>query len=167
MTAPPAFSIIVAMDRHRGIGKDNALLWHLPGDMKHFRETTMGSNIIMGRKTWDSIGRPLPGRENIVVTRQPHWQAEGAHVAASLDEALMHAARTGRAHTFVIGGGQVYVEALPKASELIVTEVDAEFGADTHFPSWKDAGFVEAARSPVHEDKGLRYCFVTYRRGGA
>lgn len=155
-------SIVVAMARNGAIGKGNGLLWKLPRDLQHFKQTTSGAPIIMGRKTWDSIGRPLPGRRNIVVTRQQGWTAPGAEPADSLSSALAMAAEA--ATVFVIGGAQIYAEALPVVDEIVATEIDADFEADTFFPAWDRARFVESQRSDPVEENGLTYRFVTYQR---
>jgi dihydrofolate reductase len=126
----------------------------------------MGCPVIMGRKTWDSLParfRPLPGRRNIVVTRNGAWRAEGAEVAASLDAALACVADAPKA--FVIGGGELYTLALPRADELVLTEVDSAFdGADTFFPAVDRKAFVETSREERHTADGTRFAFVTYRR---
>lgn len=163
----PAISIIVAVARNGAIGKGNGLLWRLPRDLQHFKQTTLGAPIVMGRKTWDSIGRPLPGRFNIVVTRQAGWSATGAHAVASLDDAVSAAAASGEgdvAKLYVIGGAQIYADALAIADELVITEVDADFEGDAFFPTWDRRAFEEVSRSETFEDNGLGYRFVTYAR---
>jgi len=159
-------SLIAAVDRHLAIGRAGGLLWHDGEDQGHFRRVTMGSPVIMGRRTWDSLPlrfRPLPGRRNIVVTRDAAWRAEGAERAGSLDEALALVADAPKA--FVIGGGELYALALPHADELVLTEVDASFGdADTFFPAFDRADFVEEARDARVAADGTRFAFVTYRR---
>ncbi|MBK6795840.1 MAG: dihydrofolate reductase [Acidobacteria bacterium] len=127
-------SIIVAMDRNRGIGIENRLPWRLSADLKRFRELTMGHHIIVGRKTYQSIGKPLPGRQMIVVTRDPGYQAEGCIIVHSLDEAFEMAAARGESEVFVCGGADIYRESLGKAHRLYLTQVDAEVDADTFFP---------------------------------
>ena len=124
--------LIVAIARNGVIGKDNQMLWHVPEDFAHFKSTTMGHAVIMGRKTWESIGRPLPGRTNVVITRQTDYVASGAHVVPSLDDALLYLRNEAR--VFVIGGGEIYRQALPKADHLWVTVMDADFEGDTRFP---------------------------------
>lgn len=132
-TSVPRLSLIVAMDRNRVIGKDNRLPWHISEDLKRFKALTMGHPIVMGRKTFESIGRVLPGRLNIVVTRQRGYQApEGVRVVHSMAEAL--AAAAGADEVFVIGGRQLYEYAMAMAQRLHVTEVRANFEGDTHFP---------------------------------
>lgn len=158
----PALSIIAIVARNGGIGRGNALLWHLSDDLKHFKRTTMGCPIVMGRKTWESIGRPLPGRRNVVVTRNRDFAPAGADTAASLDAALDLLAGTPR--VFVIGGGELYGAALPLADTLVLTEVDAEAEADTFFPPWDRTRFRETAREDHMNAGGPNYSFVTYTR---
>ncbi len=155
-------SLIAAVARNGAIGKDNALLWRLPEDLKFFKCTTMGCPVIMGRKTFESIGRPLPGRRNIVVTRNASWLHEGVEVVHALDEAL--AALASEARVFVIGGGELYTQALPRADELILTEVDADFEGDTFFPPWDRSAFVEQSRETHQAEAGWPYHFVVYQR---
>ena len=162
----PTISLIAAVDHAGAIGRAGGLLWREREDPQHFRRVTMGTPVIMGRKTWDSLParfRPLPGRRNIVLTRQAHWQAAGAERAASLDDALRLAADAPKVH--VIGGGELYALALPSADELVLTQIDARFdGADAFFPSWSRDTFVEIARLPRRADDGTGYDFVTYQR---
>ncbi len=158
----PKLILIAAVARNGGIGLDNELLVHLPEDLQHFKRTTLSWPIVMGRKTWESIGRSLPGRRNIVVTRNPTWQAAGAETAASLDAALVLAAGTER--LFVIGGARLFAQALPLADELVLTEIDAELPADTYFPPWDRSAFVEQPAQAQVSGQGLGYRFVTYRR---
>jgi dihydrofolate reductase len=131
-------SLIVAVSRNGVIGVDNQLPWHLPEDLKYFKSVTMGKPLIMGRKTYDSIGRPLPGRTNIVITRDPSWQAQGVEVAQSLEAALQlgHSAcdAAGVDEIMVIGGEQIYRMTLPEADRLYLTQVDAEVEGDAFFP---------------------------------
>ena len=158
----PSVSLIAAIARNGAIGKDNQLLVHLPGDLPRFKRLTLGHPIVMGRKTWDSIGRPLPGRRNIVITRQPDWAAPGAERASSFDDALALAGDVER--ICVIGGAEIYALALPHAEELLLTEIDADFEGDAHFPGWSrnDYDVVESeSNTTVH---GLVYRYVTYRR---
>lgn len=158
-------SLIAAVTPSGGIGKNNALLWHEPADQKHFRQVTMGCPVIMGRKTWDSLPdrfRPLPGRQNIVITRQSDWQAPGAVVAHSIESALGQAAAADK--VFVIGGSEIYALALPLADELVLTEVDLDIEADAFFPAWQNGAFAEVSRIEHQTATGTRYAFVTYRR---
>lgn len=153
--------LIYARARNGVIGKDNAMPWRLPEDMAHFKQVTMGSPVLMGRKTWDSLPpkfRPLPGRRNIVITRQPDWQAEGAERAGSLQEAL---ALCGDApKIWVTGGAEIYRQALELAHVAEVTEIDADFTGDAYAPelgpNWR-----EVARSTHTAANGLPYSFVT------
>lgn len=157
----PTISLIAAVARNGAIGRDNALLWRLPEDLQHFKRTTLGCPVIMGRKTWDSIGRPLPGRHNIVITHDTQWSAPGATTATGWEQALQAAGDV--AKVFVIGGAQIYALALPHAHELVLTEVDDAPEADTHFPAWDSRNFTEIHRDS-HNTSGLHYAFVTYRR---
>ncbi|MEW6708019.1 MAG: dihydrofolate reductase [Pseudomonadota bacterium] len=156
--------LIAAVARNGAIGKGNDLLVRISEDQQRFRRETMGHPVVMGRKTWDSLPpkfRPLPGRRNIVVTRNAAWQAEGAEAAASLEAALAMA--QGADKVCVIGGGELYAQALPYADELLLTEIDADLEGDTYFPLYRHA-FVQTAREPRSTPEGLRYDFVTYRR---
>lgn len=168
---PERLILIAAVARHRGIGLQDRLLVHLPEDLQHFRRTTLGCPVIMGRRTWDSLPaafRPLPGRRNIVLSRQAKAHFEGAETAASLEAALATLQGTPRA--FVIGGEQIYRLALPHADELILTEIDAEPPADAFFPEWDPRAFTEVARTPgkpsASNSATPSYAFVTYRRRG-
>ena len=125
-------SLIVARARNGAIGRDNAMPWHLPADLAHFKRTTLGRPVIMGRRTWESIGRVLPGRRNIVVSRSPGFEAPGAIVVGSLDEAWSAAGEADEA--FVIGGAQLYAEALAAADRVYVTEIAGDIEGDTFFP---------------------------------
>jgi dihydrofolate reductase len=154
-------SIIVAIDRQRGIGVRNQLPWHLPEDLAHFKRLTTGHPIIMGRKTFDSIGRPLPNRRSIVVTRDAAWRHEGAEAVHSLDEAI---ALVGDAPAFIIGGAQVFDAALAVADQLIVTEIDGEFECDTFFAPIDPAVWHAAERTRHQSANGLAFDIVTYRR---
>ena len=154
----PKLALIAAVPRNGAIGKAGRLLWHEPEDHKHFRRVTMGCPVIMGRKTWDSLPerfRPLPGRRNLVITRNAAWQADGAEAVVSLDAALALLVDAPKA--FVIGGAEIYVLALPQADELVLTEIDADLDGDTFFPRWDRARFVERSR----EDRP-GFSFVTY-----
>ena len=161
--------LIYARAANGVIGKDNTMPWHLPEDMAHFKQLTQGCAVIMGRKTWDSLPprfRPLPGRTNIVVTRQSDWQAEGALRADSLEGALALArAATTEPHrpVWVMGGAQIYAQALPLADELVVTEIDADIDGDAFAPAigpeWQ-----AVARQPLVAGNGMRLAFVTWRR---
>ena len=163
-TASPKISLIYARARNGVIGKDGVMPWHLPEDLAHFKRTTMSHPVIMGRKTWDSLPprfRPLPGRTNIVITRQADWQAEGAVRAGSLDEALRQC--EGSEQVWIIGGAQIYQQSLACAHEVVATEIDADFEGDAHAPSL-DASWQVASREDLTAANGLRLSFVTYTR---
>lgn len=157
-------TLVVAYAANRAIGRDNALPWHLPADFAHFKRTTLGHPIVMGRKTWESLGRPLPGRLNVVVTRDPGYQAAGAVVTGSLPQALAACGDVPR--ICVIGGAQIYAQALPLADEVIATEVHAEVDGDAFFPGLPAGEWQEAERLPQPEENGYAYDFVTYKRTG-
>jgi dihydrofolate reductase len=158
----PAVSLVAIVARDGGIGHRGGLLVRLPDDLRHFKQITLGTPMVMGRKTWQSIGRPLPGRRSIVVSRDPAFHAEGAEVAPSLDAALALAGAVPLVH--VVGGAEIYALAMPLADELQLTELDAQFPADTFFPAWDRSRFVEVAREQRETAEGLRYAFVTYRK---
>lgn len=157
-------SMIVAMAGNRAIGKDNDLLWHLPDDFKHFKAVTMGKPIVMGRKTYDSIGRPLPGRKNVVVTRDKTFSADGVVVVRSIDDAL--AATRDDDEIMVIGGASFYEQMLPLANKLFVTWVHHNFEADAFFPDinldeWR---VIEQTDHRADDRHVYDYSFVTYER---
>jgi dihydrofolate reductase len=158
-------SLVAAVARNGVIGRDGGVPWRLPEDMHRFRELTMGHPVVMGRRTWESLPdrfRPLPGRDNVVVTRNPDWAAQGADRAGSVEDALR---LLERAETvFVIGGGEIYAAALPLADELALTEIDAEIEGDTRFPDWDRAAFEEVSRESRVAEDGTPFAFVTYRR---
>jgi len=157
----PRLNLIVAWARHRVIGRAGTLPWHLPEDLRRFKQTTMGHPIVMGRRTWESIGRALPGRRSIVVTRNPRWTAAGCETAASLEQAL--AMCQGATEVFVIGGAQVFAQALPLAQRLFLTEIDADFEGDVRFPPIDLAAWRETARERLAPSAGRPYAvdFVT------
>lgn len=143
-------SIIAAMSRNRVIGRDGAIPWSIPADMSRFRELTLGHTVIIGRKTFESIGRPLPGRKNIVVTRQPDYPAPGAMTAGSLAEALRLA--EGDGEVFICGGGDIYAQALPLAARIYLTVADFEVEGDTLFPCIPPDDFMELTRERLSLD---------------
>jgi dihydrofolate reductase len=158
-------SLVAAVARDGVIGRENAIPWHLPEDARRFRALTLGHPVVMGRRTWDSLPerfRPLPGRRNVVVTRNGAWQAEGAERAGSLDDALRLLA--GAPQVFVIGGAELYADALPRADELVVTEVDAEVEGDVFFPTWDRSAFREESREEHVSEDGVAFAFVSYVR---
>lgn len=161
----PVLALIAAHGHNRVIGIDNRMPWHLPEDMKFFRETTRGKPVIMGRKTWESLPdafRPLPGRLNIVVSRNAAYQVAGGSVVGSLPEALDAAGDAEIA--FVIGGAELYRQALPLADRLILTEIDQGYVGDAFFPAFSASEWAEASRSPQVSSTGLPFAFVTYER---
>lgn len=157
--------LIAALAKNRVIGRDNQLIWNLPEDMAHFRQLTAGHVVLMGRKTWESLPprfRPLPGRRNIVITRQTDFNAPGAELAHSLDAGLQRAAS---AETiFVIGGAEIYAQALPRAGRLELTEVDLTPEGDAWFPEFSAGDWQEAGRQAIVSSSGIAADFVTYRR---
>ena len=160
-----SISLVAAVARGGVIGRDNALPWRIPEDMARFRAVTMGYPVVMGRRTWDSLPdrfRPLPGRRNVVVNRNPKWSADGAERAGSLDDAVR--LLEGEPHVSVIGGGELFAVALPLADELLLTEIDAEIEGDTFFPEWDRAAFEETSRETHISETGIPFSFVTYRR---
>ena len=153
-------TLVVAMDAQRGMGVDNSLPWRLPEDLAHFKRVTSGHPIIMGRKTFDSIGRPLPNRRNIVVTRNAAWRHDGVEAAASLDTALKLA---DGGEVFIIGGAQIFAESMQMADKMIVTEIAHTFTCDTFFPPLDQQAWTETARETHYsEANGYDYAFVTY-----
>ena len=162
-------SLIAALDRNRGIGRDNAMSWHLPDDFKHFKALTLGKPILMGRKTAQSLGRALPGRTNLVLTRSGQVPFDGMRAVASFDEALRIAADENAAELCVIGGGEIYALTLPHAAVLHLTHVDTVVAdADAFFPAWDPARWHVAAREPHPADSRHPHPFefVEYRRIG-
>jgi dihydrofolate reductase len=160
-------SVVAAVARGGVIGRDGGIPWHLPEDLAHFKSLTTGHAVVMGRRTWDSLPdrfRPLPGRRNVVVTRNADWHADGAERAGSLEEAL---ALLRDERVFVIGGAEIYAEALPLADELFLTEIGAEVAGDAFFPDWDRNAFVQASRDERVSDDGVPFAFVTYRRHSA
>ncbi|MBR8224022.1 dihydrofolate reductase [Burkholderia ambifaria] len=159
-------TLIVARARNGIIGRDNQLPWKLPEDLAFFKRTTMGAPIVMGRKTHESIGRPLPGRRNIVVTRDATRRFDGCDTVTSLADALALAARDGAAEAFLIGGAQLYAEGLALADKLIVTEIDADFDGDASFPAPDPAHWHEVSREPhqAAAPNTFGYAFVVYAR---
>ena len=167
-TTAPRLHLIFARAANGVIGKDGTLPWHLPEDLAHFKRTTLGCPVIMGRKTWDSLPprfRPLPGRTNVVVTRQPDWHANGAQPAHDLHEALAVCAQLspGVPDVWVIGGAQIYAQAMPLAHTAVVTEIDASFEGDAFAPTF-GSDWVESTRESHVAANGLHYSFVTLIR---
>jgi len=164
-TSGPRIALVVAMARNRVIGNAGALPWHLPSDLKRFKSLTLGHHIVMGRKTWESIGRALPGRVSVVVTRDPDYRAPGARVAASLAAALE--ACRGDSEIFVIGGAELFEAALPRAQRLYLTTLHRDFAGDVSLPEfdlaqWRQVSAETVAAGP---DNAPEYTFAVYDRG--
>ena len=151
------------MGKNRAIGLDGRMPWHLPAELQHFKKATMGKAIVMGRKTWQAIGRPLPGRQNIVVSRNPDFHAEGVDLAASLEDAVDISESD---EVMVIGGGQLYALALPLAQRMVLTLIDIEPEADTWFPEWDDKDWSQTSEKhyPVDDNNKLAYRIIELRR---
>ena len=163
-------SLIAALAENRVIGIDNSMPWHLPGDFKYFKATTLGKPIIMGRKTWDSLGRPLPGRLNLVVSRQPHLQLEGAEVFASLQAAIeraeVWAREQGVEEVMLIGGAQLYELGLAQADRLYLTRVALQPEGDAWFPAFDEAQWRLVSSTPNEPAEGKPgYAFEVWERG--
>ncbi|MEK9177370.1 MAG: dihydrofolate reductase [Patescibacteria group bacterium] len=160
----PRVSAIAAITKgDRGLGKGKDLLWKIPGDMARFKALTMGHAIVMGRKTFDSIGHTLPGRTNVVVTRDTNWSAPGATIAHSIEEALAFSRELEKEEIFVIGGGEVYKAALPYTNRLYLTVVDGKAEADAFFPEYEQA-FTNVVSKEKGEHGGLAYKYVVLER---
>lgn len=156
----PELSVIAAIARNGTIGRDNTLPWHLPEDLKHFKALTMGHHIIMGRKTYVSLGRLLPGRTTVIVSRNQDYAVSGAKVVSSLRQAIQACA--GDEEIFVIGGAELYREALPMAGRLYLTEIDEDFDGDAFFPEYPQSAWREVARERHVGAGGLPFSYVTY-----
>lgn len=155
-------SLIVAHDKNRVIGYENTMPWHLPGDLKYFKETTMAKPMIMGRKTFESIGRPLPGRRNIVITRNKDYQHEGIEVVSSLEEALKLADEA--EEIMIIGGEQIFKLALPIADRLYVTLIDHEFQGDTYFPAYGDEWTIVSESEHHQAKEGFTFQYIVFEK---
>jgi len=161
----PEITLIAALDKQRGIGYQGEMPWRLPGELKHFKQTTMGYPIIMGRRTWESIGRALPGRQNIVISRQADYCASDCDVVDSLPAALAVATA---AEVMLIGGGMLYQQALPMAQRMVLTLVNGEYEVDTWFPEWLEDEWREVSRKTIAVDDGIStaYDIVEFIRIG-
>ena len=165
MSAATRVYLVAAVARNGVIGAGGKLPWHLPEDLKHFKKLTLGHPVIMGRRTWDSLGKPLPGRENIVISRKTGFEAPGASVASSVEAAIALCA--GEPAAFVIGGAEIYAAALPLADGLVLTEIDRAYEGDTRFPAW-DRGAWRTSQKETHAAAdGMRFDFVLYERAGS
>ncbi len=170
-TLTPRINLILARAANGVIGANGTMPWHLPEDLAHFKQQTGDAPVIMGRRTWESLPprfRPLPGRRNIVVTRQDDWKAEGAQRAASLQEAISLCEESQAPEVWIIGGAQIYAEAEPLAQRAVVTEIARDYEGDAHAPVLDPSAWRETQReSHVSAREGLGYSFVTYERIGA
>ena len=160
MTVAKRVVMVAAVAENGVIGKDADVPWHIPADMKHFRETTKGNTVVMGRVTFEGIGHPLPYRSNVVVTRQPGWDAEGVFVTGSVEDAVA-LAEDFDGDIMIIGGGQIYTQAMPFADVQVLTEVHQRPDGDTHYPDWDRAEWTETLRED-HDG----FSFVWYERAG-
>jgi dihydrofolate reductase len=159
----PTLSVIAAMARNRVIGIRNTLPWRLPEDLKHFKALTLGHHIVMGRKTYESIGKPLPGRTTVIVTRDPGYQVEGCVTATSIEAAIT--ACGDDTEIFFVGGAELYAQVLPRADRLYLTEIQADYEGDAWFPEFEQSAWKEIDRQAHVNDSGLTYHYVTYARG--
>ena len=160
-------AMIAAMANDRVIGKDNQMPWHMPADLAHFKRVTLGKPVIMGRKTYDSIGRALPGRLNIVITRDSTYSLNDATVVNSIEAALEQAKSATTDEVMIIGGGAIYAKLLPQADRLYLTFIDADVAGDTYFPDFTEIADwheVERAEHNADEKNGYNYSFVTLER---
>ena len=157
-------TIIAAVGRNRALGKNNDLIWHLPADLKRFKEVTRGHHVIMGRKTYESLGRPLPNRTNIIVSRNPNFKAEGCMVVSSLEEALAEAKAD--QNPYILGGAQIYKQALAVADRMDLTLIDEDFEADAFFPEFSEDHWEETSRQDFEKDEKnpYDYSFVQYKK---
>jgi dihydrofolate reductase len=165
MSLPPGprIYLVAAVASNGIIGAKGQLPWHLPEDLQHFKKTTLGHPVIMGRRTWESLKGPLPGRDNIVVTRSPGYEAPGAAIASSLEAALALCA--GESKAFVIGGNQLFAESMPLAAGLVMTEIHRDYAGDTRFPEYDRSQWRETQReSRAAAADGMRFDFVLYER---
>jgi dihydrofolate reductase len=156
-------TLIAAMGKNRAIGLAGRMPWHLPAELQHFKQVTMGKTIVMGRKTWQAIGRPLPGRQNIVISRNSDFQADGVEVSGSLTDAIELAKSD---EVMVIGGGQLYALALPLAGRMVLTLIDLEPEADTWFPEWDELEWSQISEKhfPIDDNNKLAYKIIELNR---
>ena len=159
-------SIMVARSDNRVIGKDNDLVWHMPADLRYFKETTMGHYAIMGRKTYEAVDKPLPGRTNIIITRQPDYRREGCLIVHSVEEALALGEENGQEEVFILGGSQIYELAMDMADRIYLTEIKAEFEGDSYFPEIDSSKWKEVKREEHAPDEKNPhpYAFVVLER---
>jgi len=162
-------SIIAAVASNNIIGRDNKLPWHMPADLKWFKRLTMGHHVLMGRKTFEEFRKPLPGRVNVVATRNPNWSADGVAIARSVDEAISKAEAAGDAEIFIIGGAEIFAQVLHRADRMYITRIHAEPEGDTFFPEFDDVNewkLVDAEHCEADEKNAYPYSFLTYERAG-
>ena len=162
-------SMIAAMGSNRVIGKDNDIPWHLPDDFKYFKDTTKGHHVIMGRKNWESLPhsfQPLPGRTNVIITRQSNYEAKGEPVVQSLEDALAIARQNGEKEAFIIGGGEIYRMGLEIADKIYLTEINQSFDGQVTFPEFDTSAWQEISREhhPIDERHKFSFDFVVYSR---
>lgn len=161
-----AVSLVVAASTNNAIGKNNQLLWHLPNDLKFFKNTTWGFPVIMGRKTFAAVNKPLPGRTNIVITRKPDWKAEGAITALGLEDAIQKAGETNAKQIFIIGGGEIYKQSMPIADTIYLTRVHAVLDGDIFFPAIGESEWELVSNDdfPVDEKHAHAYSFQVWKK---
>ena len=159
-------SLVVAASENNAIGKNNQLLWHLPNDLKFFKNTTWGSVVIMGRETFESVNKPLPGRINIVITKQPNWNAENVTTAASLEDALLKATETNCKEIYIIGGGEIYKQSLSIADKVYLTRVHTQIDGDTFFPVLNENQWIMISDEKFEADEKHQfgYSFQLFER---
>ncbi len=163
-------SIIVAMSTNNVIGRGNKLPWHMPADLKHFKALTMGHHLLMGRKTFLEVGKPLPGRINVVITRDPHFAAEGVAISRSIDEAISKAEAAGDREIFVAGGGEIFRQTIHRADKMYLTRIHAEIEGDTFFPEFDDVNewkLVDTEHFEADEKNAYPFSFLMYERVGS
>jgi len=162
-------SILVILSTNNVIGRDNKLPWHMPADLKRFKNLTMGHHILMGRRTFDEIKKPLPGRVNVVITRDPQFAPEGVAIARSIDEAISKAEAAGDLEIFLIGGGEIFKQVIHIADRMYITRIHAEIDGDTYFPEFDDVNewkLIDAEHFEADEKNAYPYSFLTYTRAG-
>jgi len=160
-------SLIAAVASNNIIGRENKLPWHMPSDLKWFKRLTMGHHVLMGRKTFEEFRKPLPGRVNVVITRNPNWSAEGVAIARSVDEAISKAEAAGDKEIFIIGGAEIFTQVLHRADRMYITRSHAEPEGDTYFPEFDDVNewkLVDSEHFEADERNAYPYSFLTYER---
>ena len=160
-------SIMAALATNNVIGRDNTLPWHMPADLKRLKTTTMGHHVLMGRKTFEDVGKPLPGRVTVVITRDPHFAAEGVAIARSVDEAISKAEAAGDDEIFILGGAEIFRQTIHRADRMYLTRIHAEPEGDTFFPEFDDVNewrLVDAEHFEPDERNAHPYSFLTYQR---